>query len=178
MTELELSDRLARGDPRALAIAYTRYATLVSKVVRRLVPDRAEAEELVQETFLQAFQTATRFQPERATVAAWLITIARSRAIDFVRARGARVRTAAIDVTHDDAVAGPDSLLELAVSRKRVRDELRRLPAEHRLVLELAWDEGLTQVEIAVRTQIPLGTIKTRTRAALLALREELRADE
>ena len=91
--ERALSDRLARGDRSALAAIYAAHGSVVFAVIVRLVRDRAEAEELVQETFLEAWRRATQYQPERANLAAWLVTIAKSRAIDRLRSRGTSERT-------------------------------------------------------------------------------------
>lgn len=172
-----LSDRLARGDRGALDAIYKAYGSLVLAVILRLTRDRAEAEELVQETFLEAWRRAAHYQPERANVAGWLVTIARSRTIDRLRSRGTVERT--LEVERRDVaepVTAPDELVDGARARAVVRAELASLPAEQRQLLELAWDGGLTQTEIAAKTGLPLGTVKTRTRAALLALHGRLKS--
>lgn len=171
----ELSNRLAQGDRAALAELYQRYASVVFGVVLRLVRDRAEAEELTQETFVEAWRRATQYQPERANVAAWLVTIAKSRAIDRLRLRAAHERALPREAP-PTPVRPPDEVFASAQARHAVRRRLERLPVEQRALLELAWDEGLSQSEIARRTGLPLGTVKTRTRTALLTLRDELQA--
>lgn len=172
-----LSDRLARGDRDALSAIYTTHASVVLAVVLRLVRDRAEAEEVVQETFLEAWRRAAQYQPERANVAAWLVTIAKSRAIDRLRSRGTVDRTLDVErrATPEDSRA-PDEALDAVRARTVVRQQVARLPPEQRALLELAWDEGLSQSEIAAKTGLPLGTVKTRTRAALLTLHAELKS--
>ncbi|MCA2981625.1 MAG: sigma-70 family RNA polymerase sigma factor [Myxococcaceae bacterium] len=172
-----LGDRLARGDGEALGALYAMYGSLVFAVALKLTKDRAEAEELVQETFLEAWQRAAQYQPERANVAAWLVTITRSRAIDRLRARGTVSRTLEVesrDVT--EPPTRPDELVDSKRLRGEVRTRVARLPSEQRALLELAWDEGLSQREIAERTGLPLGTVKTRTRTALLALHADLKS--
>ena len=169
--ERALSDRLARGDREALSALYATHASVVFAVVQRLVRNRAEAEELVQETFLEAWRRAAHYQPERANVAAWLVTIAKSRAIDRLRSKGTSDRTLELEGRAVPAPPGqPDELYDLARLSSQVRRRVAELPIEQRSLLELAWDEGLSQRQIAVRTGLPLGTVKTRTRAALQTL--------
>ena len=175
--ERALSDRLAKGDRAALGELYALHGSIVFAVVMRLVRDRAEAEELVQETFLEAWRRAAQYQPERANVAAWLVTIAKSRAIDKLRSRTTVDRT--LDVERRDVsepVKTADDVLDSARARSVVRARVAKLPVEQRTLLELAWDEGLSQSEIAAKTGLPLGTVKTRTRTALLTLHAELKS--
>lgn len=175
--ERALSDRLARGDREALSAIYATHGSVVLAVAQRLLRNRAEAEEVVQETFLEAWRRAAHYQPERANLAAWLVTIAKSRAIDRLRSKGTVDRT--LDVERraaPAAVTPPDEVLDAARARVLVRAQVAKLPVEQRALLELAWDEGLSQSEIAAKTGLPLGTVKTRTRAALLTLHAGLRA--
>lgn len=172
-----LSDRLARGDRQALGLLYERYAGLVFGVALRVVKERALAEELVQDTFLEAWRRASQYDAARATPAAWLVTIAKSRAID--RARSAHAAQRATDASTQlppEAPEAMDSLLDLARSKAVLEAHVGRLPAEQRLVLELAWRDGLSQSEIARTANLPLGTVKTRTRMAMLELSAAVRA--
>jgi RNA polymerase sigma-70 factor (ECF subfamily) len=172
-----LSDRLARGDRQALGQLYSRYAGLVFGVALRVVKDRALAEELVQDTFLEAWRRATQYDAARATPAAWLVTIAKSRAIDRTRTATAAERAStAASHTPVEPTEGLESLLDLARSRVVLEAHLSRLPPEQRLVLELAWRDGLSQSEIASKANLPLGTVKTRTRLAMLELSAAVRA--
>jgi len=176
-TDRALSDRLAKGDKQALAAIYAAHGSVVFAVALRLLRDRAEAEELVQETFLEAWRRAAQYQPERANVAAWLVTIAKSRAIDRLRSRSTAQRT--LDVERREVSFGarsPDEAVDGARTRAVVREKVAQLPPEQRALLELAWDEGLSQSEIAAKTGLPLGTVKTRTRTALLKLHAELKS--
>jgi RNA polymerase sigma-70 factor (ECF subfamily) len=167
--EHTLSERLARGDRAALSVLYERYAGLVFGVALRVLNDRGAAEELVQETFLEAWRRATRYEPARATPAAWLITIARSRAIDRARSRSTQERLLAIP-EGEAAVQSPETLVDLSRKRELIAAAVTQLSQEQRSLLELAWNEGLSQSAIAQRCSLPLGTVKTRTRAALLEL--------
>ncbi|MDP3499143.1 MAG: sigma-70 family RNA polymerase sigma factor [Myxococcales bacterium] len=170
----ELSDALAKGDRAALGQLYAAYSSTLLSVVLRRVRNRAEAEEVVQETFIEAWRRAEQFQPERANIAAWLVTIAKSRAIDKLRGRAVADRAAANE-PEAPPPRQPDEVVESVRSRTAVRRVLATLPVEQRSLLELAWDEGLSHTEIAERTGLPLGTVKTRTRTALMTLKDVLR---
>ena len=176
----ELMARAAAADERAMTELYDRYGTLVYTVAYRIVGQRADAEEVVVDAFTQAWREAARFEAERGSVAAWLTMIARSRALDLVRARGRRERLAA------DAAAGTDggSGEQDAPAADRAEDDERRwvvklalegLSAPQRQAIELAFFEGLSQSEIAERLNEPLGTVKTRVRLGMQKLRESLR---
>jgi RNA polymerase sigma-70 factor (ECF subfamily) len=159
--------RIAAGDAEALGRLYDLHAGLVNALALRILRDSGEAEDVVQETFVQAWRQADRFDPSRGSPAAWLSTIARTRALDRLRRRASR---------REDT---PATLPE-AVSRARtedclaVRAALSRLSSAQRHVLELAYYEGLTQTEISSRLGQPLGTVKTRMRTAVIRLREAL----
>jgi RNA polymerase sigma-70 factor (ECF subfamily) len=170
-------DRVAAGDPSGLAALYDRYSRLLYSLALRILRDAADAEDVVQEVFLQAWRQASRYDPSRGAVAAWLLTQARSRAIDRLRARRAR------PAPDDDAVpareiADPGPAVDWQVMSseqiKRVRAAIDDLPVLQRVAIELAYYEGCTQTEIAERLEQPLGTVKTRIRLALAKLREAL----
>jgi RNA polymerase sigma-70 factor (ECF subfamily) len=174
--DLRLVGRLASGDVDAAAELYDRHSGKVLGLARRILRDDGDAEDVVQEVFSQAWRTATRYAAGRGTVAGWLLMIARARAIDRLRARRARP-----DFTAEPLVEVPSETVPLtdqlvaAEQAARVREALTSLPPEQRIALELAYFEGLTQSEIAERLTTPLGTVKTRMRAALAALRRSLR---
>ena len=172
----ELVARAAAGDERAVGLLYDRYGTVLYAVAFRVLGERADAEEVVLEAFTQAWRDAPRFEPGRGSVAGWLTTIARSRALDLVRARTRRSRiTAAAAAEAPAAPPGPDSALDHEERRREVRRALDALSPTQRQAIELAYFEGLSQSEIAERLQEPLGTIKTRVRLGMQKLRECLR---
>ncbi len=182
-TDRSLVQELAQGRQAALAQLFDRYATTLFAVALRSLGDRAEAEEAVLEAFTQAWRDAGRFDPARGSVGAWLTMMARSRALDRVRARvrheRATARAAADEPTHAPAMGVPSGHPEEAVEdderRRRVGDALRTLPPEQREAIELAYYQGLSHSEIAARLDTPLGTVKTRIRTGMQKLRDALR---
>ncbi len=155
--------RLTRGDHKALGEFYDLYAGLVNGLAIRILRDPAEAEDTVQEVFVQAWQQASRFDAARGTPEAWLSTITRSRALDRLRKRTSR--------REDPEQTTAGSAVPRTAEAIAVRDALEALPPEQRRALELAYYEGLTQSEIAERLREPLGTVKTRIRTAMIRLR-------
>jgi RNA polymerase sigma-70 factor (ECF subfamily) len=138
-----------------------------------------DAEEVVQDVFAQVWRDAARYVPERATVAGWIIMLTRTRAIDRLRARQARPDQA--QGTDPGLVSPlpasgptPEQVAVSADDGRLVRRALEGLPAEQRQLIDLAYYEGLTQTEIAERTGVPLGTVKTRVRSAMATLRSAL----
>jgi RNA polymerase sigma-70 factor (ECF subfamily) len=179
----ELIARAAGGDERAIAVLYDRYGGVLYAVAYRIAGQRADAEEVVIEAFAQAWREAPRFEPSRGSVAAWLTMIARSRALDLVRARGRRDRiTATAAAERPDAPpamgdwrSDPAGTVDSSERQTRVREALASLSPPQREAIELAYWEGLSQSEIAERLQEPLGTIKTRVRLGMQKLRDALR---
>jgi RNA polymerase sigma-70 factor, ECF subfamily len=170
--------RMAGHDPDALAELYDRHARPVYSLALRIVGDQAEAEDVVQEVFSQAWAQAFRYEATRGAVAAWLLMIARSRAIDRLRAHRARPDSEPANESQLRDLVDPAEPHDLHVLTReqtgRLRDAMARLPVLQRLVVEMAYFEGLTQSEIAARLDEPLGTVKTRVRLALLKLREAM----
>jgi RNA polymerase sigma-70 factor (ECF subfamily) len=170
--------RMSGGDERALGALYDRWSAAVYALVLQIVRDAAEAEDVVEDVFWQSWRQAARYEPSRAGVSTWLLTIARSRALDRLRSlRRAREETvpitsAAESVASSGATPAVDA--ELSEERVLVAAALRELPAEQREALELAYFGGLSQTEIAARTGQPLGTVKTRMRLAMQKLRTRL----
>jgi RNA polymerase sigma-70 factor (ECF subfamily) len=166
-----LLERIEDGDSNALRVLYDRHGGHVLAIARRVLGGRSEAEEIVQETFVQVWRRASDYNPTRGGVAAWVMTIARSRAIDRLRALGAADR-AAIRAAADDAPQAPlpAELAERRQLREQVGAALRKLPEEQRAAIELAYFEGLSQSEIATRIGDPLGTVKTRVRLGMRKL--------
>ena len=178
LADADLVRRVVDRRPEALAELFDRHAPLLLALARRILGNAADAEEVVQEALVQAWSQARRYDPRRASVVTWLVLLTRSRAIDLLRSR--RVREGAAEASArepapaDASPEGPRAVWERE-RQVRVAAALAELPAEQREVLELAFYEGLSQTEIAGRTGIPLGTVKTRTLLAMRKLRAALR---
>jgi len=164
--------RVAQGDHDAFARLYDHLSPTVFGVIRRVLRDPAQAEEVTQEAFVEVWRQADRFDASRAGVRTWVVTIAHRRAVDRVRSeqahRDRHARTAAY------AMVSPDGPAESAVAddeRTRALTAMRELSAPQREALELAFYEGLTHVQIADKLGVALGTVKTRIRDGLLRLR-------
>jgi RNA polymerase sigma-70 factor (ECF subfamily) len=169
--------RMARGDHSALAELYDRNARLVFSLALRILQNRADAEDVVQEVFAQVWTQAGRYDTTRGAVAAWMLTMTRSRAIDRLRSRNSRPETPSeTRIVEDvpDATARQDLELLSAEQVESLQRALNELPIAQRMALELAYYEGLTHAEIADRLSEPLGTVKTRIRQAVIKLRESL----
>ena len=176
--DLESLRLLVSGDQGAAAGLYDRHSRALYSLILRILGDEGEAEDVLQEVFVQAFRQAGRYDASRGAVAAWLLMMARSRAIDRLRTRRTRVegRTGEVQVLNDLPDAQPDaaSVIIGEEQTRLVRDALAELPLVQRVAIELAYYEGLSHTEIAERLEQPLGTIKTRIRLGLLKLRDEL----
>ena len=176
-SDVELLRAIAGGDEQALASLYDRYRLILFSLVLRILHSRDEAEDVLQELFLQVWKRASDFDEARGRPFTWLVTLARSRAIDRLRSLNARERTA----TEAARAVGPESFSDAVDDAIRsqesvvVRRALAELPEEQRDALMLAYFEGLTQTEIATRLGAPLGTVKTRMRSGMMKLRELLR---
>jgi RNA polymerase sigma-70 factor (ECF subfamily) len=163
----DLLRRLQDGDSEALGAFYDTYSGLVNGLALRILRDTTDAEDVVQEVFVQAWRQAGRFDPSRGSPEAWLCTIARTRALDRLRRRAARRE-------EPSESAPPPTGRPRTEEALAVRKALQGLSEDQRRALELAYYEGLTQSEIAERLDEPLGTIKTRIRTAMIRLRETL----
>jgi RNA polymerase sigma-70 factor (ECF subfamily) len=151
--------------------------------VSGILGNAADAEEVIADVYVQAWRTAARFDPARGTVLAWLVTIARTRALDRVRSRGRqsrtndRLQTLSIEPQFESVAPVSDAAdrgVETGETRQLVQQALATLPDVQRTVIELAYFRGLSQSEIATQLAIPLGTVKTRTLAAMQRLRRAL----
>ncbi len=166
--------RICGGDHSGLADLYDRHATAVYSLALRIVRRPEDAEDVTQQVFTQAWRTARNYDYGRGVVASWLLMMARTRAIDCLRRRTTSRESVTIDVTAAAIPAPGPSVEQVMASREQVdraRIVLAELPDEQREAVELAYFGGLTQSEIAERTSTPLGTVKSRVRSALLALR-------
>ena len=176
--EIRLITRVADGDETALRALHDRFGGLLVALAQRILGSREDAEDVVQEVFLQVWRQADRYRAKRSSVSTWLVMITRSRAIDRHRSRSVVRRTTETMVdqgmipTH--ASAEGHSAVLLFERQKSLRRVLAQLPREQREVLDLAYFAGLTQREIAERTGIALGTVKTRTLLAMRKLKNAL----
>jgi RNA polymerase sigma-70 factor (ECF subfamily) len=178
MNDAALLRQVADRQPEALGVLYNRYASTVLALGKRILGSLADAEEVLQEVFLYAWNHAGRYDAGRSSVSTWLVLVARSRAIDRLRTRKVVERTH--ETAHQEAPpehASPEGVETVFVRerRERVRGEMEKLPPEQKQVLEMAFYEGLSQSEIAAKDDLPLGTVKTRTLLAMKKLRGALR---
>jgi RNA polymerase sigma-70 factor (ECF subfamily) len=170
--------RIASSDQAAAGELYDRHSRSLYSLILRIVADETEAEDVLQEVFAQAFRQAARYDASRGAVAAWLLMMARSRAIDRLRARRTRFEGRTGEVERIDQM--PDSQPDAAAvmlseeQTRSVQRALGELPLMQRMAIELAYYEGLSHSEIAERLEQPLGTVKTRIRLGLLKLRDAL----
>jgi RNA polymerase sigma-70 factor (ECF subfamily) len=169
--------RIADGEQPALGMLYDESSSLVYSMVLRVLGNVADAEEVTMDVYTQVWKAAAVYDTERGSVTAWLVTLARSRAIDRVRSRSSRARKeASLPETYDAPSLGnsPEQETEETQRRTRVMTALATLPAEQRQVVELAFYSGLTHSELAEHLGQPLGTVKTRIRAGMSRLRDLL----
>src|SRR6476660_5962720 len=168
--------RLADGELDALGDLYDRYKTMAYSIAYRITNDATLAEDVVQEAFLGVWRNATRYVQGRGSVKTWLLSIVHHRAIDAVRRRRSTVDLPERDDAPPPALRLPDVWGEVSsnLDADEVRAALASLSDVQREALELAYFGGLTQTEIAERTGTPLGTVKSRMRLGLLAMREML----
>lgn len=183
--DARLVARMRDRDETALATLYDRWSGRVRAVAQRIVHDGEEAEDVVEEVFWQAWRQADRFDAARGGVGTWLVTLARSRALDRLRV----LKRERADVSLDDPDGGapldalstgdaePFAVAEHDERARRIAGAMAGLNPQQRQVLDLAYWHGLSQTEIAERTRTPLGTVKTRMRLALAKLRDSLGPD-
>lgn len=173
--DIELLKAVSRGDEQALAQLYDNYRVILFGLLVRILNSREEAEDVLQEVFLQVWRRAKDFDETRGKPFTWLVTLARSRAIDRLRSLGARDRVAQASVREASEEVS-DAAFDTFRSEQRalVTSALSQLPEEQKRPLVLAYFDGLTQSEIAANLGAPLGTVKTRMRAGMMKLREVL----
>ncbi|MBI3667607.1 MAG: sigma-70 family RNA polymerase sigma factor [Acidobacteria bacterium] len=174
-----LIEGLQRRDPQAMGRLYDAFGRAVYSLVYRIVQDPGVAEDLVQETFLRVWNQAHVFDPSRGSPAAWVLTMARNRAIDWVRAAAGRPEHSvweSYDSERPENFQDAEKALISAEQGRRVRRAMEKLNENQRLVIEMAYFQGFTQSEMAERMAQPLGTVKTWVRTALQHLRQELAA--
>ena len=181
-TDLSLLQRIAARNTAALAELYDRHCRLLFGLILRIVRDRGEAEDILQDVFVRVWSRAASYDARMGGPLPWIVRVARNCAIDRLRAR--RVRAAvdgpAIDfaaiasAAPDTAIQTPEAAVLMAERQRTLTDALDGLPAEQRQLIEAAFFEGYTHSELAQRFELPLGTVKTRIRAGMLAMRKRL----
>ena len=170
---------IASGSSEALGRLYDRHAGIVYGLARRILARLEDAEEVVQDVFAQVWRDAARYERSRASVSGWIVMLTRTRAIDRLRARRARPDVdAAVDPDAAPPMVSvfrdPEEVTIAADDVRQVRTALESLPESQRTLVDLAYYQGLTHTEIAEQTGVPLGTVKTRLRAAMVTLRSAL----
>ena len=179
-SDMELIARVKSGSSEALEELYRRYASPVYSLVWKILQSPEESEDVALDVFWQIWRQAASYDASRGAPPAWIFTLARSRAIDRLRARHRKEdRTISFDdpaVVFDplDQGATPDQVASYRQNRDAVREAMKVLSAPQREAVELAFFQGLTHVEIAEKLRIPLGTVKTRIRQGLIRLRRRL----
>ena len=175
--DADLVRRLKVREPKAMNDLYDRYGRLMYSLILRIVRNPSTAEDLVQETFLRIWNRVQSFDAERGALGAWVLTVARNRAIDYLRSTDGRMQAGAMEL---DQLERPGLFAKLdsaalAIDRvRRLKSAFEKLTPTQRQVIELAYYEGMSQTEMAERLKQPLGTVKTWTRSALKILRDEL----
>lgn len=173
----DLARRLRDREPDSLGALYDRYGRICYGLILRIVRDQGVAEDLTQETFLRVWNRMAGFDTERGALGAWVLTVARNRAIDYLRSVDGRSRQSAIELT---ATEMPSVFVDLEENliqsdrARRLRGAFQKLNERQRTVIELAYFEGLSQSEMAVKLGQPLGTVKSWVRTALQILRVEM----
>ncbi len=175
--ESGLAERLRARDPKVMGDIYDRYGRLVYSLIHRVVHDTGVAEDLTQETFLRIWNRGQAFDAERGALGPWIITVARNRAIDYLRSSTGKLAARSlelIDVEHPSRFRGLDETALSLDRARRLKEAFEKLTPNQKTVIELAYFEGLSQTEMAERMQQPLGTVKTWVRGALKSLRDQL----
>ncbi len=176
--DIRLLRRIADGDRAAFAEFYDRHATLMFSVASKILNDAGEAEDVLQETFVQIWEKAKNFDPALGKASSWVCILVRNKAIDRIRASQRRSRLAEAAGAEFSIIAEADDTANDGVHgrehAKLIQSAIVELPAEQRHAIELAFFSGLTQDEISKKLNEPLGTIKARIRRGLLKLRDQL----
>jgi len=171
-----LVERMIAGDESALSTLYDRYSGMLFSMLVRILKDTSAAEEILQDLFLQLWRNPSRFDPSRGSLPAWLLVIGRNRAISRLRSRERREVSDDSEGFSMESIPSPGNIEEEAQRSQlaqRLKSAMATLPPEQREAVELAYFEGMSQTEIAARTGSPLGTVKSRVRAAMQSLKDK-----
>jgi len=176
LTQDQLLARVAQGDQAAFATLYDQIAPRVLGLVRRLLRDHAQSEEVTQEIFLEIWQTATRYDSKKGGASTWIMTMAHRRAVDRVRAsQASRDRDTKIGIRDYDAqYDNVSETVQIRVEHERVEKAMLRLTELQRQAVSLAYYGGYSHSEVADLLSVPIGTVKTRLRDGMIRLRDEL----
>ncbi len=170
--DMGLLTRMQSGDQEAMAAFFDRYSTMVYSVALRVLKDSSEAEDVMQEVFVQVWRNPGAFVSGRGSLGGWLVVVSRNRAIDVLRRRRP---SDSVDLVTLPSGTNLAHQAEQAAVLSKVREAMLALPDEQKKSVELAFFEGLSHSEIAEKTGEPLGTVKTRIRLALISIRKALR---
>jgi RNA polymerase sigma-70 factor (ECF subfamily) len=171
--DIALIARIVARDSAAVGELYDGHSRLLYGLILRIVKDRSEAEEILQEVFVQVWTRADTYNVQLGTPIAWLVRIARNRSIDRLRANTVRTRT--VEATPlPPPVETPEARAAMSEQQRAVARALEELPPDQRQLIECAYFSGLTQSELATRFGLPLGTVKTRVRTGMMTLRRDL----
>jgi len=173
-TEPTFLDRIAAGDPLAVEGCLEKYRGLIWSMARRFQANHADAEDAVQDVFIELWRHARRFDPAMAAESTFVVTVARRRLIDRHRRRARRPEAIALVVEPAATAPSETERLETLDEVRHTRRLIEQLRPEQRQVLELSFDRGMSQQEIAEATKLPLGTVKTHARRGLMRLRQLL----
>jgi len=172
-TEAEIAAGFSAGEERCLELAFRRWAPLIYAVAQRTLDSPSEAEEVTQQVFVSAWRARTNYRPADGSLPGWLIGICRHRIADRQRARGRDLRLVQAVTKETDIRVQPESIITL-IDRVVLADEIQRLPPPRGTILQLAFWEGRSYPQIAEQLELPLGTVKSHARRALLHLRTRL----
>src|SRR5512145_1695719 len=178
-TDLSLLQRIAARDADALAELYDRHSRLLFGLILRIVRDREQAEEILQEAFVRVWTRGQTYDAQFGGPLPWMVRVARNCAIDRLRALRVRaalnapaVNFSAVEAAAPADIQSPEATVLIAETRRTLTDALGGLPAEQRQLIAAAFFEGYTHSELARRFGLPLGTVKTRIRAGMIAMRQ------
>jgi RNA polymerase sigma-70 factor (ECF subfamily) len=171
-----LLGRVAQGDKRAFSELYDQLAPRVLGLVRRLLVDHAQSEEVTQEIFLEIWQSASRFDPAKGAATTWVLTMAHRRAVDRVRAsQSSRDRDVRIGIRdHENGYDQVSETVEISIEHERVKKAMTKLTEIQRQAVSLAYYGGYSHSEVASMLDVPIGTVKTRLRDGMIRLRDEM----
>lgn len=171
-----LLERVAQGDQKAFAALYDEVSPRVFGLIKRLLRDHAQSEEVTQEVFLEIWQTATRFDPNKGGATTWILTMAHRRAVDRVRSsQSSRDRDTRIGIRdHKVDYDNVSETIEVRIEHERVEKAMLRLTELQRQAVSLAYYGGYSHSEVAEMLSVPIGTVKTRLRDGMIRLRDEL----